>query len=51
MGIVPAFDELEDVESGAGVSAVGPAIDPLAFECGEEALTHGVVKAITDGAH
>ena len=49
MGVVPAFDELEDVEPGVGVRPVGSAIDPLAFEGGEEAHTHRVVVEVTDG--
>ena len=50
MGVVPAFDELEEVQPGLLVSPVGASVDPLAVEGGEEALTHGIVVAVTNRA-
>ncbi len=47
VGVVPAFDELEDVLPCVGVSPVGAAVDPFALEGGEEAFTHRVVVAVT----
>lgn len=49
--VVEAFDELDDRLAGLVVSLERRAADQLALECGEEALTHGVVVAVADGSH
>ena len=49
--IVPSFDELEDGLARLSGIAEAPAVDQLALQCGEEALGHGVVVGIADGAH
>jgi len=50
-GIVPAFDEVEDGEARVGLGAEAFAIEQLALERREEALTHGVVVGVAHTAH
>ena len=51
MGIVPAFDELEDCHAGLDLGFEAAAVEQFAFERGKEALAHRVIEAIADGAH
>ena len=46
--IVPALDELEAGHPRFGLCPELAALEKLAFECGEEALAHGIVIAIPD---
>lgn len=50
MQVVPAFDPLEDCDSGFGLRLEPTPIEQLFLECGEEAFGHGVVVGITDRA-
>src|SRR6516164_10117931 len=50
-GIVPPFDVAEDRHPGLGLRCEAAAGQQLAFQCGEEALAHGVVVGVTDGSH
>src|SRR6516164_3782861 len=50
-GIVPPFDVAEDRHPGLGLRCEAAAGQQLAFQCGEEALAHGVVVGVTDGPH
>lgn len=49
--VVEAFNEIDDRIAGVVVIPEGRPIDQFALECGEEALAHGVVVAITDRTH
>ena len=51
MGVVPAFDEIEDRPPGLVVRTQRRPVEELALERGEEALGHRVVVAVTDGPH
>src|SRR5216683_2304294 len=51
MGVVPAFDELEDRHAGFALGFEAAAVEQFAFERGEETLAHRVVEAIADRAH
>src|SRR5713101_3780777 len=51
MGVVPAFDELEDRHAGLALGFEAAAVEQFAFECGKETLAHRVIEAIADGAH
>src|SRR5258708_21712685 len=51
MGIVPAFDELEDCHAGLDLGFEAAAVEQFAFERGEETLAHRVIEAIADRAH
>ena len=51
MGIVPAFDELEDCHAGLDLGFEAAAVEQFAFERGKEALAHRVIEAIADRAH
>src|SRR5260370_36685395 len=51
MGVVPAFDELEDRHAGLALGFEAAAVEQFAFERGEETLAHCVIEAIADGAH
>ena len=51
MGVVPAFDELEDRHAGLALGFEAAAVEQFAFERGEETLAHRVVEAIADRAH
>ena len=51
MGIVPAFDELEDRHAGLAVGFEAAAVEQFAFERGKEALAHRVIETIADRAH
>src|SRR5713226_1518141 len=51
MGVVPAFDELEDRHAGLALGFEAAAVEQFAFERGEETLAHRVIEAIADGAH
>src|SRR5712692_8736609 len=51
MGVVPAFDELEDCHAGLDLGFEAAAVEQFTFERGEEALAHRVIEAIADGAH
>src|SRR5690349_224380 len=49
--IVPSLDVAEDRHSGLGLRGELAACQQLAFQCGEEALAHGVVVGVTDRPH
>ena len=49
--IVPALDEGEDGHAGFGLGLELPSVKELAFERGEEALTHGIVVGVANGSH
>ena len=51
MGVVPPLDKIEDGHPCFGVRGESVLFEQLAFEGGEETLTHSVVVAITDRAH
>ncbi len=50
MRVVPALDEVEGRETRFGQGAEAVLVKKLAFERGEEALTHGVVVAVSNGS-
>src|SRR6516225_2095301 len=50
-GIVPPLDVAEDRHPGLGLRCEAAAYQQLAFQCGEEALAHGVVVGVTDRSH
>src|SRR5215472_16151526 len=50
-GIVPPLDVAEDRHPGLGLRCEPVACQQLAFQCGEEALAHGVVVGVTDRSH
>src|ERR1700746_2176194 len=50
-GIVPPLDVAEDRHPGLGLRCEAAACQQLAFQCGEEALAHGVVVGVTDRSH
>src|SRR3984893_6437241 len=50
-GIVPPLDVAEDRHPGLGLRYEPAACQQLAFQCGEEALAHGVVVGVTDRSH
>src|ERR671926_40625 len=49
--VVEAFNEVEDGPAGLLVIPEYRAVDQLALERGEEALTHGVVVAVAHRSH
>src|SRR6266508_450631 len=49
--VVPAFDEVEESEARVGLGAEAFAIEQLALERREEALTHSVVVSVAHTAH
>src|SRR3954469_2473708 len=49
--VVEAFDEVENRIASVVVIAKARSIDQFTLEGGEEALAHGVIVAIADGAH
>ena len=51
MRVVPALDVVEDLPSCDGVGGETGAVDQLALQGGEKALTHGVVVAVPGRAH
>src|SRR5216683_3299760 len=51
MGVVPAFDELEDRHAGLALGFEAAAVEQFTFERGEETLAHRVIEAIADRAH
>ncbi len=51
MGVVPAFDVVEDGGSSVSTGFEGGSFDEFTLEGSEEALTERVVVAVTDGAH
>ena len=46
IGIVPTFDEFEHRLACLGLVVEGGAIEQLAFQGGEEALTEGIIETI-----
>src|SRR5580700_11266340 len=50
-GIVPPLDVAEDRHPGLGLRCEPAACQQLTFQCGEEALAHGVVVGVTDRSH
>jgi hypothetical protein len=48
MRVVPSLDEVEDGHAFFGLRGEAVLFEQLAFQCGEETLTHRVVVAITD---
>ena len=51
LGIVPAFEEVEDGHARFGLGAEAPSLEQLAFEGGGNALAKGSVVGVTDRAH
>src|ERR1700688_522659 len=51
MGIVPAFDKVEDCHARFDLSFEAAAVEQFAFERGEKTLAHRVIEAIADRAH
>src|SRR5438477_11247574 len=51
MGIVPAFDKVEDCHARFDLSFEAAAVEQFTFERGEETLAHRVIEAIADRAH
>src|SRR5229473_849233 len=51
MGVVPAFDELEDGHARFYLGFEAAAVEQFTFERGEETLAHRVIEAIADRAH
>jgi hypothetical protein len=51
MGIVPAFDKLEDCHTCLDLGFEAAAVEQFTFERGEETLAHGVIEAIAHRAH
>ncbi len=51
MRVVAALDEIEDRHAGLDLGLEALPVEQLAFEGGEEALTHGVVETIAGRAH
>ena len=51
MGVVPAFDKLEDGHARVGLGFETAAVEQFAFEGGEKALAHRVVEAVADRTH
>jgi hypothetical protein len=51
MGVVPAFDELEDCHAGLDLGFEAAAVEQFTFERGEETLAHRVIEAIADRTH
>ena len=51
VGVVPAFNESEDLPASNRVRIEAGAIDELTFERCKEALTHRVVVAVADRTH
>src|SRR5438034_7958112 len=49
--VVPAFDEVKHGEARVGLGAEAVAIEQLALERREEALTHGVIIGVAHTAH
>ena len=49
--IVEALDEIEDRDPCLDLRLEAMSLKKLAFERGEEALTHGVVVGVSDRAH
>lgn len=49
--VVPALDEVEDRHTGFALVAEPMAVEQLALQGREEALTHRVVVAVADRAH
>ena len=47
MGVVPAFDELEDCQLCLGMRTESISNDEFVFQRGEEALTHRVIVAMS----
>src|ERR1700741_5148923 len=50
-GIVPALDVAEDRHPGLALRCEPATCQQLTFQCGEEALAHGVVVGVTDRSH
>jgi len=51
MRVVPALDEIEDRHARLGLGLEGSPVEQLAFEGGEEALAHRVVKTVAHRTH
>src|ERR1700674_3948448 len=51
MGIVPAFDKVEDCHARFDLSFETAAVEQFTFERGKETLAHRVIEAIADRAH
>src|SRR6202162_1393879 len=51
MGMVPAFDKVEDCHARFDLSFEAAAVEQFTFERGEETLAHRVIEAIADRAH
>src|SRR3989338_9306715 len=49
--IVETLDEVEDGHAGLGLGPEAAAVEQLALEGCEEALTHRVIEAVSDRAH
>src|SRR5712692_10597301 len=51
MGVIPAFDEIEDCHAGLDLGFETAAVEQFAFERGKETFAHRVIEAIADRAH
>jgi hypothetical protein len=49
--VIPSLDEFENSHPSLGLSAETAVVDEFAFERGEEALTLGIVEAVSNRAH
>jgi hypothetical protein len=48
---IEALDELEHRDPRFGLRLEPAPVEKLAFQCGEEALAHGIVVGVSDRAH
>ena len=51
MRVVPALDEVDDGHAGLGLGGEAAAVQELALEGGEEALTESIVVGVPDAPH
>ena len=49
--VIPALDEVEDSHPGLGLGGEAAAVQQLALEGGEEALTAGIVVGVAHAPH
>ena len=50
-GILPSLHVAEDRHPGLDLRCEPAACQQLAFQCGEEALSHGIVVGVTNRSH
>jgi hypothetical protein len=51
MGVIPAFDEIEDYHAGLDLGFETATVEQFAFERGKETFADRVIEAIADRAH